>query len=280
MRVYSGLSVLIAGVLLASCGGSETAKAPDSQVVARIGPDVVTIQDLDNELRLGNVPSDRRKDQDVVRKAVSDLVARKMLARRALNAKLDREPTVLLDLLRSKDVVLADAASMRAVNAKLSAISNSDVERYIKGNPLKFANRHILHVDQLVAPSSGAMQSIIESSRSAKSLDEIGQALTNASIPFSRSTGALNTAELPDEINSAIRTQGLEGVIFVQAGQNAAFLKVKGQEPRPLTGQAAEAGAKQMMRVDLLKSEASLASFTANLEATYVGDYAKIMAPK
>src|SRR5688500_15421735 len=163
----------LAAVLLASCGGSnETAKAPDSQVVARIGPDVVTIQDLDNELRLTNVSPERRKDPDVLRKVVGDLVARKMLARRALNSKLDREPTVLLDLLRSKDVVLADAASTRGVNAKLSALSTSDLERYIQGNPQKFANRQLLHVDQLVAPSSGELQSIIESSRSAKSLEE------------------------------------------------------------------------------------------------------------
>lgn len=273
--------VLLAGVLLASCGGSnETAKAPDSQVVARIGPDVVTIQDLDNELRLTNVPPERRKDTDVVRKTVSDLVARKMLARRALNGKLDREPTVLLDLLRAKDVVLAEAATGRAINARLSALSNSDLEKYIQGNPLKFANRQILQTDQLIVPSSAITQSIIDGSRTAKSLEEIAQVLTSASVPFGRSAGAINTAEMPDELMAAIRSQGLEGVLFVRAGANAAFLKIRGQETRPLTGQAAEAMARQMMRADLLKGEASMAAFTANLEATYVGEYAKIMGSK
>lgn len=273
--------VLLASAMLASCGGSnDTAKAPESQVVARIGPDVITIQDLDNELRLTNVPAERRKDPEAVRKAVTDLVARKMLARRALNGKLDREPTVLLDLLRAKDVVLAEAATGRAINAKLSALSNSDVERYIKGNPLKFANRQILQADQLIAPSSSITQSIIDSSRSAKSLDEIAQLLTNASVPFNRAAGAINTAEMPDELASAMRSQGLEGVLFVRAGPNAAFLKIRGQESRPLTGQAAEAMARQLIRADLLKSEASLAAFTANLEATYVGDYVKIMGSK
>lgn len=281
MKQFGWVPTLFAAALLASCGESnETAKVVDSQVVARIGSDVVTTQDLDNELRLSNVSPDRRKDPDVVRKAVSDLVARKMLARRALNAKLDREPTVLLDLLRAKDVVLAEASSVRAVNAKLSALSSSDIERYIQGNPLKFANRQVLHVDQLIAPSSSAVQPIIDSSRTAKSLDEIAQALASASVPSSRSSGSFNTAEMPEELASAIRAQGLEGVLFLRAGQNVAFLKIRGQESRPLTGQAAEASARQLMRADLLRSEASMAAFTANLEATYVGDYAKIMAAK
>jgi EpsD family peptidyl-prolyl cis-trans isomerase len=281
MQAWSRWIVLLfAGAVLAACGGSETASTPDSQVVARLGPDVITIQELENEMRLSNVAADRRKDPDVLKKTVSDLVSRKMLARKALTEKLDREPTFLLDLLRSKDVVLADAATARAVNAKLSALTSADFEKYIQGNPLKFANRRVLQVEQLIVPLSSSLQSAIEASTAAKSLDEVGQLLANMSIPFSKSTGAFNTADLPDELRNAFRAQGMDGIVFVRAGQNGVFLKVRGQESRPLTGAAAEASARQMIRSDLMKSEASLATFTANLEAKYFGEYDKLMTKK
>lgn len=275
------LAVVLAGTMLASCGGTnDSAPPPQSQVVARIGPDVITIQELDNEFRLSNVQADRRKDPEVIRKAITELVTRKMLARRALTAKLDREPTVLLDLLRAKDLVLAEASTSRAINAKISGLSKDDIDRYISVNPIKFANRQILQVDQLITPISNLSSSIIDAARSAKSLNDVGQILTGSTIPFSRSSGVINTAEMPDDLAASIRTQGLEGIFFVRAGSNAGFLKVVGQEARPLTGSAADSYARQLIRVDLSKSEASLAAFTANLEATYVGDYAKIMNVK
>ena len=55
------------------------------------------------------------------------------------------------------------------------------------------------------------------------------------------------------------------------------FLKIRSQETRPLEGPAADALARQFIRFDMMKSEAGLASFSANMEAKYEGDYAVIM---
>jgi EpsD family peptidyl-prolyl cis-trans isomerase len=276
----SGVVILALATGLAACGGSEPTAVSDAQVVARIGQDIVTTQELDNEIRLSNVAPERYKEPEVVKKAITDLVTRKMLARRALNAKLDREPTVLLDMLRSKDVVLADAAVGRAVNGRLSALSKSDAEKYIQANPLKFEKRQALQVDQLIVPLAHLQQSSIDASKSAKSLDELAQVLSNASTPFARSAGVINTGDLTEDLSIAIRNQGLDGILFVRAGSNGAFLQVRGRESRPLIGPAAEAAARQMMRTDLTRSETSMAAFTSALEASYVGEYAKIMATK
>jgi EpsD family peptidyl-prolyl cis-trans isomerase len=278
MRVLGWVFLATACLALASCGG-DAAKAPE-QVVARIGPDVVTIQELDNEMRLNNVPPERRKDPETVRKLVGDLVARKIQMRRAVTAKLDREPTVLLDLLRARDMVLAQASVSRSIDSRMAAVGPAELEKYIKANPLKFADRQLLHVDQLVVPFASVTQSALEAGRGAKSIGEVAQILAGYSVTVSRASSALNTSELSDEVLSAIRNQGTEGIIFTRAGQNAVFLKVRGQESRPLTGVAAEDVARQLMRADLVRSESAVAAFTGNMEATYVGDYAKIMATK
>ena len=80
------------------------AAAPKGQVVAQLGNEVVTTQELENELRLDNVPADKQKDPEILKRVLSDLVTRKYLVRQALDSKLDREPGVLLDILRSRDI--------------------------------------------------------------------------------------------------------------------------------------------------------------------------------
>ena len=55
------------------------------------------------------MPPDKQKDPAVVKRMLSQLVLRKYLLQQALAAKLDREPGVLLDILRSREQILASA---------------------------------------------------------------------------------------------------------------------------------------------------------------------------
>src|ERR1700690_1786570 len=92
---FAGAACGLACVLaLAGCGrkGAD-AVAAAGQVIAHVGPDEVTIQELENEFRWNNAPADKR-DDSVVKRALSELVGRKYLMQQALAAKLDREPTV------------------------------------------------------------------------------------------------------------------------------------------------------------------------------------------
>ena len=43
-------------------------------------------------------------------------------------------------------------------SARLAALSNADIERYMAGNPLKFANRQVLRIDQLVEMHVGPIE--------------------------------------------------------------------------------------------------------------------------
>src|SRR3979409_1575024 len=89
--------VACCGLMLAACGkkAGDQAAAPNSQVVAHVGDQVVTTQELENEFRWANVPVDKQKDPEVIKRILSTLVARKYLLQQALTEKLDREPGVL-----------------------------------------------------------------------------------------------------------------------------------------------------------------------------------------
>lgn len=264
-------------LVLAGCSKSDENAGQTGQVVARIGSDVVTSQELDNEFRLANVPNDKRRDTDTVKRVLGELVARKYLAQQAIAAKLDREPAVLLEILRSREQVLASAMLARDVNGKVSAISKADVDKYIANNPTKFVDREILNVDQIVIPQVPNLQAVVDATKDMNSLEDVNSKLTEMSIPHNRSSGALNTAALPDDLSNALKTKKPDDIFFVRSGQNAAFVKILSRETRPVEGPAADALARQLMRVDFFRSAASMASFSANNDAKYEGDYAIIM---
>ena len=116
-------AMLLCGVALSGCGrgADNQVAAPKGQVVAHVGNEVVTTQELENEFRFDNVPADRQKDPEILKRVLGNLVARKYLVRQALDSKLDREPGVLLDILRSRELVLANAAISRSVAGKVSS---------------------------------------------------------------------------------------------------------------------------------------------------------------
>jgi EpsD family peptidyl-prolyl cis-trans isomerase len=271
------LAVLLAcsAVVLAGCGERRDQPAAKGQVVARVGDEVVTIQDLENEFRWSNVTPDKQKEPEVLKRVLGDLVVRKYLLRQAMAAKLDREPGVLLDLLRAREQVLENAYLQRTAAAKPP--SKADVDKYIASNRAKFAGRKLFSVEQIAFPIGPTTQSFVDANKDAKSLDEIDQKLTAAGIPHGRQMGALNSGDLPPEFYGLIEAKKTDDVFFVRAGQNGVFFKVKGEEPRPLEGEAAANLARQLMRADAIKAEQGIARYSANLEAKYEGEYANIM---
>jgi EpsD family peptidyl-prolyl cis-trans isomerase len=274
-------AMLLCSLLLSGCGksGENQAAAPKGQVVAHVGNEVITTQELENEFRVNNIPPEKQKDPPTLKRIMDDLVARKYLTRQALDSKLDREPSVLLDILRSRELVLANAAVSRSVAAKVSALNNADVEKYIANNPTKFANRQLLAVEQISFSIGPNAQSVIDATRGVKSLDEIDQKLTAMNISHNRSMGSINSAELPENLVNQMQKKP-DDIFFFRAGTNGVFVTVKSEEAQPLSGEAATNFARQMLRSDLLKSEIGMASVAANLEAKYEGDYAKLMSQR
>ncbi len=267
--------LFLSTIVLFGCGKKEQGAVANGQVVARVGDEVVTIQELENEFRWANIPADRQKDPAIVKQVLGELVLRKYLLQQALNAKLDREPGVLLDILRSRAQVLATAYVSRAVAAK--PITQSEVDRYISNNSLKFANRQLITADQISFAFGPNSQAAVDASKDATSLEEVDQKLTVMGIPHNRSTGTFNTSEIPEDFFNLMQAKKADNVFFVRSGPNGVFFKVRSEETRPLEGEAAANIARQLLRADRVKAETGMASVSANLDAKYEGSYAAIM---
>jgi len=262
------------GIVLAGCGKKSGGQA-GGQVVAHVGDEVVTTQELENEFRWANVPADKQKDPDAVKKVLGELVLRKYLLQQALSSKLDREPSVLLDVLRSREQVLANAVVQRSVTSK--SPGKAEIDRYIASNPSKFSGRKIFSVEQIGFPLGPNSQSAIDANKDAKSLDEVDQQLTSAGIAHGRQMGRLDSAEIPQDFFNSIEAKKLDDVFFIRSGQNGVFFKIKDEEAHPIEGEVAANLARQLLRADALKAEVGMANVSANMEAKYEGDYASIM---
>jgi EpsD family peptidyl-prolyl cis-trans isomerase len=279
VALRAGFFIGLCGLTLASCSKKSEVQteAPKSQVVAKVGNEVVIVQELDNEFRLANVANEKRKDPDTIKRVLGELVTRKYLVQQALDAKLDREPTVLLDILRSRELVLANALASRDVTTKSSSISKTDIDNYIANNPLKFANRQVMSIEQISFPLSSTSPALIDATKEMKTLDEVDQKLTGMGVQHGRSSGAISSGDLPQDLLTPIMAKQADDIFFIRSGVNGVFFKVTGQEARPLEGEAAINAARQYLRQDIIKSEVGMSSVAANLEAKYEGEYSGIM---
>lgn len=264
---------LLAALMLTACQNDKPVAG--GQVIAHIGDQVITAPELDAELRLANVSPEKAKDPAVLRQVLSEMVTRKYLEQQALNAKLDREPGILLELLRARSQVLASAYANRIAAAK--PITQSEVDKFITNNPLKFEQRQMLTTDQITLPVAAQTPSVADANKNATTLEEIDKNLTAAGISHGRASGAISTADIPQEFYNLIQEKKDSSVFFVRSGNNGVYFKVKAIEPAPLKGDAAQLAARQYLRADRLNAEMGLASVSAKMEAKFTGDYAQIM---
>jgi EpsD family peptidyl-prolyl cis-trans isomerase len=265
----------LCAVALLGCS-KQNSQVPTGQVIARVGDEDVTSQELQSEFRADNIPVDKQKDPEVIKSVLGQLVLRKYLLKQALDAKLDREPAVLLDILRSREKVLANAYVTRKAGEK--ATSKEDVDTYVASHPLKFANRQLLSVEQIVFPAGPNAQTVVDACKDSKSLDEVDQKLSSMNVAHGRSMGGLNTADIPEQLFNLIQAKKADNIFFLRAGDNGVFFRVTGEEPRPLGGEAASNVAWHLIINDKINAELGIASVAANLGAKYQGEYATIMS--
>jgi EpsD family peptidyl-prolyl cis-trans isomerase len=275
-RVAALACALPVAMLLAGCGRKQETQAVVGQVIAHVGPDDITQQELDNELRLANVPADKRSDE-VVKGALSRIVDRKYLVQQALAAKLDREPTVHLDLLRGREQILAGAFVQRDLSSKMSAVSKNEIDDYIQGHPKQFEHRELFQVDQISFVTPKDVEALAAATKDFKSLDQVEAKLNEMNIKFSRGEATLDSATMPPEMLKVLDARKPDDIYFIRSRGSASFFKVTSVDQKPLTGDQANEFARREVRVDIGKKAAEQISKAALADSKFEGDYARIM---
>ena len=195
----------------------------------------------------------------------------------AIAAKLDREPTVHLDLLRSREQILAGAFVQRDLSSKMSAVSKNEIDSYIQGHPKQFDQRELFQVDQISFTTPKDVEALSAATKDFKSLDQVEAKLNEMSIKFSRGTATLDSATMPAEMLKVLDARKADDIYFMRSRGSASFFKVTSVDPKPMTSDQANEFAKRELRVDIGRKGAEAISKAALADAKFEGDYARIM---
>lgn len=148
MCARTTLLLLSLGLGLAGCSQKSD---DDSQVIASGQQFEVTVPELEQILR--GAPSVSRDAVLPARKAIlNSLVDRKLLAQAALDAHLDRQPSVVQSLEADKRDILARAYAQQVAGSPVTP-SGTDVQAYYDQHPILFAGRKRYEIEEVSVPA-------------------------------------------------------------------------------------------------------------------------------
>lgn len=206
--------------LLAGCDSKSADKAA-TQVVAKVNSAEISLHQVNHLLmRAGNVPADKI---DQARKNVVDrLIDQELLAAKAVQAKLDRTPEILLAIELARREILARAYVEQAVVAG-PKLTQADVWRYYEQHPELFSERHVFAMQEIRFPTPvgglGPIQALVDQNAA---LEKIQDHLKTQSVAFQSASATRPAEQIPPELLK--RLQGAkDGQLFVhsQHGQTA-----------------------------------------------------------
>src|SRR5208337_1756479 len=171
----------------------------------------------------------------------------------------------------------AGAYVQRDLRAKVSTISNNEIDEYIQAHPDRFANRKVFQIEQVSFPPQKDMETLAAATKDFKSLDQVEARLNDLGIKYSRGPAALDSATIPAEMLKPLDARKADDIFFIRSNRSASFFKVTSVDEKPLTGEQADQFAKRELASDLAKKAAQDTSSAALASAKFEGDYARIM---
>lgn len=191
--VKRGAMVALTGLALVLAGCD---RKPTGQSVAVVNGEEISIGELNAELQAANVPPSA--DQKAVKaQLLQNVVNRRLLAQDARENGVDKSPDFLTRQRRLQDeLLIAMNAERQAGSQKLP--DQKAIDGFIAAHPEAFNSRQILSLQQIVIdPPSNAKT--LEPLKDAHTLDAVAATLTRIGVPFTRTSGRLDTAQIPPE---------------------------------------------------------------------------------
>lgn len=225
---------------LVGCGDKkDTVPEQAVQIVAKVGKDEITAQELDFELsRLGgNLPPEQAKP--AANRLLRGLVDQHLLMQQALADKLDGDPKVALALAAARRQVLAQAY-VEKVTAAAAKPTEAEIKDYFDKHPELFSERRIYRLQELsvqVTPDKAAQ--VQEKLASVRNLNEFVEWLRANNIPARGAQSVKAAEQLPLELLPRLHALK-DGQALTLSGNNVlTIVYLAGSQTQPVTLQQA-----------------------------------------
>ena len=234
----SGLVLLIifSAMALASCGKKEqsTSKKSDSQVVAIVNGEEITIHQVNNQMaQMGQL--DKAQAKLASKQVLAALVEQQLLKQQALNAKLDIDPRVQQAIESSKDQFLAQAY-LEQLMQKAPKPSSSEIDAFYKEHPELFENRRIFRLQELVVDVSKDKSAEAETALKAfKDINQIVKWIKDNNYVFTVNSNVKAAEQLPTALLKKLQALKDGEVLQVPTGNTLNVIQIAASQTSPIT---------------------------------------------
>ena len=244
MRNKSGsVAVLAACIILAGChkGGSGGA-APTGQVAATVDGKEITTSEVRYEL--GPLASDPQASNRAQPAALQSIINRRILADAAVERGLDKAPTAAVALEKARDLGLIQLLEQN-IRSTLPKVSADEAAAFVRDNPLAFAQRQLVSVDQIIVPK--VTQEVVKEMGPLKTLPEIIALLDKNKLSYRRGATVIDPLTLPPTAAKQINDLKIGDVFVLPNGAAAMVAQIRERQSQPITGDDATQIATQLL---------------------------------
>ncbi len=235
------LLMICSVMVLSSCGKTDqtTKKKSDSQVVAIVNGDEITIHQVNNQLaQMGQM--DQAQAKLASKKVLASLVEQQLLKQQALDAKLDIDPRVQQAIEASKDQFLAQAYLAQLIE-KAPKASSSEIDVFYKAHPELFENRRIFRLQEMVIDVSKDKSAEAETSLKAiKDINQIASWVKNNNYIFTVNSNVKAAEQLPSDLLKKLQVLKDGELLQVPVGKTLSIIHIAASQNAPISREKAK----------------------------------------
>lgn len=232
--------LLIVTSLVSACGDKkeEGSTKENTQVVAKVNGEEISIHQVNLMLsRLG--PLNEEQSKAAAKQVLAKLVDLQLLKQKAIEAKLDRDPTVLQTIEATKSQILAQAYVEREM-AKSTKATASEMDVFYDEHPELFKERRIFNIQELaVEASSEKLPEFEQMIATKKDIADIAQWLKSNNYKFALNANVRAAEQLPLAVLVKLQKMNNGDIAAIPNGQSINIVSVAASQSQPISREKA-----------------------------------------
>jgi EpsD family peptidyl-prolyl cis-trans isomerase len=285
-----GPTIMGSVLILSGCGKSVNT-GQTTQTIARAGGTEITVHELKHGLA-GTAPGSMDE-----RKFLESMVDQTLMARKAVEEGMDKDPKVSLSIAAAKRAILAQSYAEKAVG-KQAPPTEIEMRQYYDKNPELFSQRKIYAIRDIGLPTAVAtVEAVREAIKSVKTLEELEARLAKNNKATGTGSKAPGTTapktpsirervaaaeDMPPEVRKAMQTLRVGGMGLIAMKDRIQVIHMVNAQQAPIDFNSAKPSIQRMLFAQTQRQtlENLVMKLREEGKVEYLGDFAKSAASK